>query len=138
MIATLASRELGYAVSPNDHVNMGQSSNDVIPTAIQVSAAINIEQQLLPALAHLSQTLADKQSELADVVKTGRTHLMDAMPVTFAQELVDGKAKSTTPRKASAMRFPPSKPWRKAAQRSAQALMRIRVLHVFLPITSVN
>ncbi|MDN6977689.1 class II fumarate hydratase [Vibrio cholerae] len=87
VIATLASRELGYAVSPNDHVNMGQSSNDVIPTAIQVSAAINIEQQLLPALAHLSQTLADKQSELADVVKTGRTHLMDAMPVTFAQEL---------------------------------------------------
>lgn len=87
VIATLASRELGYAVSPNNHVNMGQSSNDVIPTAIQVSAAINIEQQLLPALAHLSQTLADKQSELADVVKTGRTHLMDAMPVTFAQEL---------------------------------------------------
>ncbi|HGH6025520.1 TPA: class II fumarate hydratase [Vibrio mimicus] len=87
VIATLASQELGYSVSPNDHVNMGQSSNDVIPTAIQVSAAIGIEQKLIPALAHLSQALAAKQSELADVVKTGRTHLMDAMPVTFAQEL---------------------------------------------------
>ncbi|ENM5746945.1 class II fumarate hydratase [Vibrio mimicus] len=87
VIATLASQELGYSVSPNDHVNMGQSSNDVIPTAIQVSAAIGIEQRLIPALAHLSQALAAKQSELADVVKTGRTHLMDAMPVTFAQEL---------------------------------------------------
>ncbi|ENM5771589.1 class II fumarate hydratase [Vibrio mimicus] len=87
VIATLASQELGYSVSPNDHVNMGQSSNDVIPTAIQVSAAIGIEQRLIPALVHLSQALAAKQSELADVVKTGRTHLMDAMPVTFAQEL---------------------------------------------------
>ncbi|TXY14113.1 class II fumarate hydratase [Vibrio mimicus] len=87
VIATLASQELGYSVSPNDHVNMGQSSNDVIPTAIQVSAAIGIEQKLIPALTHLSQALAAKQSELADVVKTGRTHLMDAMPVTFAQEL---------------------------------------------------
>ncbi|ENM5788923.1 class II fumarate hydratase [Vibrio mimicus] len=87
VIATLASQELGYSVSPNDHVNMGQSSNDVIPTAIQVSAAIGIEQKLIPALAYLSQALAAKQSELADVVKTGRTHLMDAMPVTFAQEL---------------------------------------------------
>lgn len=87
VIATLASQELGYSVSPNDHVNMGQSSNDVIPTAIQVSAALGIEQKLIPALAHLSQELAAKQSVLADVVKTGRTHLMDAMPVTFAQEL---------------------------------------------------
>ncbi len=87
VIATLASKILGNNVSPNDHVNMGQSSNDVVPTAIQVSSALTIEKQLLPALTHLSQTLAAKQKKLQNVVKTGRTHLMDAMPITFAQEL---------------------------------------------------
>ncbi|MBR9875072.1 MAG: class II fumarate hydratase, partial [Vibrionaceae bacterium] len=64
-----------------------QSSNDVVPTAIQVSAALAIERQLIPALSHLSQTLSNKQKTLKDVVKTGRTHLMDAMPITLAQEL---------------------------------------------------
>jgi fumarate hydratase class II len=87
VIATLASEILGGTVSPNDHVNMGQSSNDVVPTAIQVSAALAIEKQLLPALIHLSQSIESKQLALKDIVKTGRTHLMDAMPVTFAQEL---------------------------------------------------
>ncbi len=87
VIATLASDNLGGNVSPNDHVNMGQSSNDVVPTAIQVSTALSIEKQLLPALNHLIQTLSTKQQNLKDVVKTGRTHLMDAMPITFAQEL---------------------------------------------------
>lgn len=87
VIATLASQYLGGVVSPNDHVNMGQSSNDVVPTAIQISSALAIEQQLLPALTHLSQTLETKKDQLKDVVKTGRTHLMDAMPITFAQEL---------------------------------------------------
>ncbi|WP_394249133.1 class II fumarate hydratase [Vibrio profundi] len=87
VIATLASSRLGGDVSPNDHVNMGQSSNDVVPTAIQVSVALTIENQLLPALNHLSKTLETKKGELAEVVKTGRTHLMDAMPITFAQEL---------------------------------------------------
>ncbi len=87
VIATLASEMLDSNVSPNDHVNMGQSSNDVVPTAVQVSSALAIETQLLPALAHLSQTLAAKQNTLKDVVKTGRTHLMDAMPITLAQEL---------------------------------------------------
>lgn len=87
VIATLASSRLGGDVSPNDHVNMGQSSNDVVPTAIQVSVALTIENQLLPALNHLSKTLETKKEELAEVVKTGRTHLMDAMPITFAQEL---------------------------------------------------
>ncbi|MCR9606928.1 class II fumarate hydratase [Vibrio alginolyticus] len=87
VIATLASQHLGGTVSPNDHVNMGQSSNDVVPTAIQVSAALAIEKQLFPALSHLIQTLESKQQALKDVVKTGRTHLMDAMPITFAQEL---------------------------------------------------
>lgn len=87
VIATIASALLGDAVSPNDHVNMGQSSNDVIPAAIQVSAALMIENQLLPALTHLSHTLQTKREEIGGVVKTGRTHLMDAMPVTFGQEL---------------------------------------------------
>ncbi|NGN96172.1 class II fumarate hydratase [Grimontia sp. S25] len=87
VIATLASAKLGDVVSPNDHVNMGQSSNDVIPTAIQVSAALTIEKHLLPSLAHLSHTLHMKREDIGAVVKTGRTHLMDAMPVTFDQEL---------------------------------------------------
>ncbi|CAE6924054.1 class II fumarate hydratase [Vibrio alginolyticus] len=87
VIASLAGEILGGKVSPNDHVNMGQSSNDVVPTAIQVSSAIAIEQQLLPALTHLSEILRSKQETLKYIVKTGRTHLMDAMPVTFAQEL---------------------------------------------------
>ncbi|MGD8110579.1 class II fumarate hydratase [Vibrio sp. TRT 17S01] len=87
VIATLASEKLGGDVNPNDHVNMGQSSNDVVPTAIQVASAISIEKRLLPALHHLITALEHKQAELSNVVKTGRTHLMDAMPVTFAQEL---------------------------------------------------
>jgi fumarate hydratase class II len=74
-------------VHPNDHVNMGQSSNDVIPTAIQVSAALTVSEQLLPSLARLKATLDRRARELKSVAKTGRTHLMDAMPVTFGQEL---------------------------------------------------
>jgi fumarate hydratase class II len=87
VIAALASRRLGSAVHANDHVNMGQSSNDVIPTAIHVSAALAVRRELVPALAHLRDVLAAKEGELAGIVKTGRTHLMDAMPVTLAQEL---------------------------------------------------
>jgi fumarate hydratase class II len=87
VIAHLASADLGKNVHPNDDVNMCQSSNDVIPTTIHVSAALTIRSQLLPALHHLSQVLGDKAQETADVVKTGRTHLMDAMPVRLSQEL---------------------------------------------------
>ncbi len=87
VIAALASRRLGSAVHANDHVNMGQSSNDVIPTAIHVSAALAVRRELTPALEHLRDVLATKERELAGIVKTGRTHLMDAMPVTLAQEL---------------------------------------------------
>jgi len=86
VIAHLA-RAAGTKVHPNDDVNMGQSSNDVIPTAIQVSAALTVSEQLLPALAHLKATLDRRARELKKVAKTGRTHLMDAMPVTFGQEL---------------------------------------------------
>jgi fumarate hydratase class II len=87
VIAHLATAALGKDVHPNDHVNMSQSSNDVIPTAVHVSAALSIERELLPALEHLAETLSEKAAECAGVVKTGRTHLMDAMPVTLGQEL---------------------------------------------------
>lgn len=79
--------EAGTAVHPNDDVNNGQSSNDVIPTAIQVSAALTVGEKLLPALAHLKKSIDRRARELRKVAKTGRTHLMDAMPVTFGQEL---------------------------------------------------
>lgn len=87
VVAHLATEAAGQAVHPNDHVNMGQSSNDVIPTAIHVAAVMESEQRLLPALRHLRDTLTGKGRELAHVTKTGRTHLMDAMPVRFDQEL---------------------------------------------------
>lgn len=87
VIATLASRILGDAVSANDHVNCGQSSNDIIPTTIHVSAAIELQEHLLPALGHLLTVLCNKSLEVQPFVKTGRTHLMDAMPVRMSQVL---------------------------------------------------
>ena len=92
VIATLATRRLGKPVHPNDHVNMGQSSNDVIPTTIHVSATLAVRRDLAPALGQLCATIAAKERELGGQVKTGRTHLMDAMPVTFAQELSGWRA----------------------------------------------
>jgi fumarate hydratase class II len=86
VIAHLATRG-GTVVHPNDHVNMGQSSNDVIPTTIHVAAALMLREQLLPALGELALTIGRREQELDQVVKTGRTHLMDAMPVTLGQEL---------------------------------------------------
>jgi len=86
VIAHIAARA-GTAVHANDHVNYGQSSNDVIPTAIHVSAALTVHEHLLPALAHLGKTIDKRARQLRNVAKTGRTHLMDAMPVTFGQEL---------------------------------------------------
>ena len=87
VIARLASHRLGRSVHPNDHVNMGQSSNDVIPTAIHVAAALSVHGELLPALVHICEVLRAKEREVGAIVKTGRTHLMDAMPVTLGQEL---------------------------------------------------
>jgi fumarate hydratase class II len=87
VIATLATRRLGRPVHANDQVNMGQSSNDVVPTAIHVAAALLLNENLLPALKHLSDVLERRAREFDRVVKTGRTHLMDAMPITLAQEL---------------------------------------------------
>ena len=87
VIASLASRRHGQAIHANDHVNMGQSSNDVIPSAIHVSAALGLTEALLPALKHLSGVIGRKAEKLSGIVKTGRTHLMDAMPLRFDQEL---------------------------------------------------
>jgi fumarate hydratase class II len=87
VIAKLATAALGKRVHANDDVNMCQSSNDVIPSAIHVSAAIEVTQRLLPALDHLAATIEAKAKDLEGVVKTGRTHLMDAMPVRLDQEL---------------------------------------------------
>jgi len=92
VIATVASQDIGSEVHPNDQVNMSQSSNDVIPTCVHVSAALGIQDRLLPALQHLSATLKKKAQETDAVVKTGRTHLMDAMPVTLGQELAGWRA----------------------------------------------
>jgi len=87
VIAHVASAASGAKIHPNDHVNMGQSSNDVIPTAIQVSGCLAAGQKLIPALQHLKSAIDKRSKELRKVPKTGRTHLMDAMPITFGQEL---------------------------------------------------
>jgi fumarate hydratase, class II len=85
VIATLASRPRAK-VHPNDHVNLGQSSNDVIPTAIRIAAQLAVVEDLLPALKHLRSAIERRARALQGVTKTGRTHLMDAMPLTFGQE----------------------------------------------------
>jgi fumarate hydratase, class II len=89
VIATRANQILsgGTAVHPNNHVNMGQSSNDVIPAVIHVSAYVQLQEIFLPAFTHLHSALKKRESELHDIVKTGRTHLMDAMPVRMDQEI---------------------------------------------------
>ena len=87
VIATLATRTAGVAVHPNDHVNACQSSNDAIPTAIQLGAVLLAEEALIPALDELVDSVDRRADEFADIAKTGRTHLMDAMPLTLGQEL---------------------------------------------------
>jgi fumarate hydratase class II len=86
VIATLASEKLGRPVHPNDHVNASQSSNDVFPSSIHIAATSGVMRQLVPALDHLAAALERKRDEFASVVKSGRTHLMDATPVTLGQE----------------------------------------------------
>lgn len=87
VVATLATRRLGRPVHPNDHVNASQSSNDVFPTSVHVAATAAVAHDLVPALAHLHAALARKADEWREVVKSGRTHLMDATPVTLGQEV---------------------------------------------------
>ena len=87
VIATLATERLGRAVHPNDHVNASQSSNDTFPTAIHVAATLAVTDDLLPALDVLATSLEAKAEEFAGLVKSGRTHLMDATPVMLGQEV---------------------------------------------------
>ena len=87
VIANLATKSSGVDIDPNDDVNMSQSSNDVIPSAIKISAHSDLTNKLLPALDKLIVTIDKKASSLEGIVKTGRTHLMDAMPIDFSQEL---------------------------------------------------
>ena len=87
VIATMASHSAGVQIHPNDHVNLGQSSNDVIPAAIQIGATLLAEVDLLPALRQLVAAIEERAAEFSAVAKTGRTHLMDAMPLTVGQEL---------------------------------------------------
>ncbi|MFD4244160.1 class II fumarate hydratase [Streptomyces sp. NPDC058525] len=86
VIATLATERLGREVHPNDHVNASQSSNDVFPSSIHIAATAAVTRDLIPALEHLAAALERKAAEFAQVVKAGRTHLMDATPVTLGQE----------------------------------------------------
>jgi fumarate hydratase class II len=86
VVATLATRSLGRQVHPNDHVNASQSSNDVFPTSIHVAATAGVAHDLVPALVQLERSLHAKADEFSQVVKSGRTHLMDATPVTLGQE----------------------------------------------------
>ncbi|MGI8778259.1 MAG: class II fumarate hydratase [Acidimicrobiales bacterium] len=87
VVAALAAERLGRPVHPNDHVNASQSSNDVFPTAVHLAALAGVQRSLLPALDHLAAALGSKAEQMAGVVKAGRTHLMDATPVTMGQEL---------------------------------------------------
>ncbi|MEU7063499.1 class II fumarate hydratase [Streptomyces sp. NPDC053429] len=86
VIATLASERLGRPVHPNDDVNASQSSNDVFPSSVHIAATAAVTGELIPALEHLAAALERKSTEFAEVVKAGRTHLMDATPVTLGQE----------------------------------------------------
>ncbi|MBI3934934.1 MAG: class II fumarate hydratase, partial [Acidobacteria bacterium] len=87
VIAHLAEGQVGDKVHPNDHVNRSQSSNDVIPAAIHLSAALELTQHLIPSLTHLAEVIEHRAAELDHIVKTGRTHLMDALPIRMGQEL---------------------------------------------------
>lgn len=86
VIATLASTALGKDVHPNDHVNASQSSNDTFPTTIHIAATEALVKDVIPALEHLAGTIEKRAAEWADLVKSGRTHLMDAVPITLGQE----------------------------------------------------
>lgn len=91
VLAAIAKRDSDIVLHPNDHINASQSSNDVIPTTILVSSALAMSNQLLPAIKHLQQTIEAKAATLTGTIKTGRTHLMDAMPLSMAQELTAWK-----------------------------------------------
>ncbi|HXH57469.1 class II fumarate hydratase [Iamia sp.] len=106
VITSLASEKLGRPVHPNDEVNASQSSNDVFPSAIHVAAAVGVRHELLPALDHLAAALGQKADDTASLVKAGRTHLMDATPVTLGQELAGYAAQVASARRRLAATLP--------------------------------
>ena len=114
VIATLA----GEGVHPNDHVNMGQSSNDVFPSAVHLAALAEASGELVPALEQLERSLQEKADQFRDIVKSGRTHLMDAVPVTLGQEFSGYAAQVRLG--ASARRCPRSPKYRSAAPPQAR------------------
>src|SRR5437879_1087126 len=130
VIANRADEILGHPlgekgpVHPNDHVNMGQSSNDVIPTAIHVAALLEIDQSLLPSLRELEDSLAKKAKEFDPVVKAGRTHLMDAAPSDWARSSPGTSPKSITGFAGCPLRGPRSPNSRSAAPPSARGSTR--------------
>jgi fumarate hydratase class II len=126
VIAHLAARQSGLEVHPNDHVNFGQSSNDVIPTALHVATVLEIERELLPALDRLAEGLGQKAREFDGVIKTGRTHLMDATPIRVGQEFSTMHPRSHMASPACRRRFPTSGSWRSAAPLSAPVSTPIR------------
>ena len=117
VIATLA----GDGAHPNDHVNMGQSSNDVFPSAVHLAALDTATNILLPALEQLEQSLAVKADEFHDIVKSGRTHLMDAVPVTLGQEFAGYAAQVRLGARGCATRCRRSRRSRSAGPRPAPA-----------------
>ena len=126
VIARIASQGK-LKIHPNDDVNLGQSSNDVIPTAIRVAAQLAVVEDLLPALRHLRRTIDQRGRSLARVTKTGRTHLMDAMPLTFAQNSAPGRRSWHRRRHASRTRSSVCAGCRSAALPSVPGSMPIRV-----------
>lgn len=121
VIATLASERLGRPVHPNDHVNASQSSNDVFPSSIHIAATAAVTHDLIPALEHLAEALERKAAEFAQVVKSGRTHLMDATPVTLGQEFAGYAAQVRHGRERLLATLPGSPNCRSAARRWAPA-----------------
>src|ERR687896_696371 len=114
VIASLA----GDGVHPNDHVNMGQSSNDVFPSAVHLAALDQMTNELLPALTRLAESLESKAAEFDDVVKSGRTHLMDAVPVTLGQEFAE-RVRRRLSEETGLRIFPPADPFEAQAARDA-------------------
>jgi len=123
-------REMAPSVKihPNDDVNMGQSSNDVIPATIHVAAYLDVAENLLPALAHLEETLRRRAQDTHDVIKTGRTHLMDAMPIRLGQQVGGWATQIVHAQERIKATLPPWRNWLLAAPLLARASTPIRSL----------
>jgi len=132
VLATLASSKTGESVSANDHINYGQSSNDIIPTCIHISAAVEVRERLLPALEHLHEVILVKAKKVDHHIKTGRTHLMDAMPVRLSQSLLSWATQINKIFILSKQRYLNCKHSPKVELQLVLALMRILILRLNL------